>query len=97
MSSKKNTQKIVVFITSILQVAVVTLLYFLDDSMEWDELKIISCIIVDWWIFFIIPAFAYIFLKLKNMSFERSLAIGAFIGFNVMLVILFAPYFGAKY
>lgn len=97
MSHKNNAHKIVVFIISILQVAVVTLLYFLDDSLEWGGLKIISCIIVDWWIFFLIPAFVYICLKLKNMSFEKSLAIGAFIGFNIMLVILIAPYFGAKY
>lgn len=89
---------LIIIVASIIFAAIVVLLYFLDTSMPWNSLKIVSCIIACFWALLIIPAFRYDFIKLNNMTFEDAFRAGVYIGLcGILLPFLVAPYFGFKY
>ena len=98
MKLTERQRKIFIFAASLLLVAIITLLYFLDDSLVWNGIKISSCIVVDWWALFVIPSFRYVYLKYKDMDVKTSIRIGLNIAINgIMLPIIIAPYYGTKY
>ena len=102
MESKTKSEtlkmKIVILIYSIIFTAFITMLFFLDKSLEWNTLKITSCIIVDIWCFCIIPSFRYEKLKLDEISFEEAFKQGMSIGASgIFLPLLIAPYYTFLY
>jgi len=94
----KLTNKIIISVSSVILTAIIVLLYFLDTSLDWNALKITSCIIVSFWSLFFIPSFRFIYLKYKDMTIEQSFKIGLHIAINgFFLPFLLAPYYGLKY
>ena len=48
----QTKHKIIAFILSFVLVAVLVVLFFSDDSSEWNFQKIFSCVLCSIWIFF---------------------------------------------
>ncbi len=90
--------KIIILIASVALNGVMMLLYFLDQSLEWNSLKIISCIIVNLYLFFIIPSMRLFIKKFNQMDFEESFKLGFRVGYSkAFWPIIIAPYYGIKY
>ncbi len=94
--NKQIKVKIIVLLVSILATCFCISLYFLDKSMNWNFEKIISCIIVSIWVFFIPPTILYYAYKMKNSNLEYSTRLGLSIGTKGFLGFLIAPYIGLK-
>lgn len=67
----ENRNKPFIFVISVVLTAFIILLFFIDDSLEWNVYKIISFVIVSVWCFFIIPSFRFIYLKYKDIQGSR--------------------------
>lgn len=90
--------KILIFVISIILIGILVLLYFLDDSLEWNAYKIYSCIIVNLWLFFVIPAVKNSYLLNKDKSLSEWFLMGFALGASgISFSILLAPYYGIKY
>lgn len=89
--------KSIICFASTMLTAVVTTLFFLDTSLDWNTYKVISCIIVDIWIFSLIPSFRYGFFKLKTMSMKESVDAGLKAASGIFLPLLIAPYYAVIY
>lgn len=96
--------KILIFVISLLLVGIMVLLYFLDDSELWNWHKITSCIIINIWLFFILPSFrnAYLikreYVNNNSVTLSKLSKLAVEIAVNRLIFpILFAPYFGIKY
>lgn len=91
-------RKIMIFILSVLICGIMILLYFLDTSLDWGTEKIISCILVNLWLFFIIPSLRRSWLVNKDKGMEDwIITIGYYVVRGFCLPILLAPFFGVKY
>ncbi len=88
--------KIVTFVISLIFVAILILLFFLDTSLEWGFEKIFSCVICSIWIFFLPPTILYFAYKMKNSNFEYSIKLGFYIGAGCFIGLLITPYYGIK-
>lgn len=88
--------KIITLIISFILVAVLILLFFLDTSLEWNFLKIFSCVVCSIWIFFLPPAILYFAYKMKNSDLEYSVKLGYCIGAGCFIGLLITPYYGVK-
>lgn len=98
MGLTEKHKKLIIFIVSLLLVAFITLMFFLDTSLEWNAIKILSCVVVDIWSFFVIASFRYIYLKYKNMTIQQSVAIALHIMiYGFFFPILLSPYYGLRY
>ena len=89
--------KINITLISLCLVGSCIFLYFLDDSQEWNSVKIISLIIVNVWIFFTPATFRYLYMlnkdkKLNDWFYGRRMRTGL-----ILLPILIAPFLGMKY
>ena len=90
--------KMIVLTISLILVGVVVLLFCLDNSLEWNIYKISSCIIVNLWVFFTIPALRISYLLNKDKSLGEWFIMGFKVGIcGGFLSILLAPHFGIKY
>lgn len=98
MKTDNIKTKIIILIASIALNGVMTLLYFFDQSLEWNTLKITSCIVVNLYLFFIIPSLRLFIKKFNQMDAEGSMKLGFKIGYTkAFWPILIAPYYGIKY
>lgn len=94
--STKN--KIFFLIISLALTGLVVLLYFMDNSLGWNGIKIGSCILVNLWVFFVVPAFRNSYLKNKDKSIAEWFRMGFAFGVSgIAFPILLAPYFGVRY
>jgi hypothetical protein len=94
----KRENKIYILIVSSILTGILILLFFLDDSLEWNSFKIYSCIIVSLWVFFIIPAVRDSYLLNKGKSLSEWFIMGFRFGASgIAFPILLAPYYGVKY
>ncbi len=90
--------KLLVALLSVGITSIAIMLFFLDDSLEWNAYKIVSCIIVGLWVFFIIPAIRNSYLLNEGKSLEEWFKMGFCFGASrIMFSILLAPFFGIKY
>lgn len=96
MKDNKKIKIISLIISIILTLTAITL-FFIDTSLGWVPLKIISCIICCIWVFFLTPTILYIFIRLKNSNLEYSVHFGLKVGTNGLWEILMTPYFGIKF
>lgn len=87
-------EKIITLIISIVLTALIIFLYFLDQTREWDTIKISSCVIISIWVFFIPPTCLYYFYKIKNSGIDYSFKLGTSIGINGLYMFLISPVFG---
>ena len=85
MTNDKVFTKIKIFVLSILFTGVIILLYFLDKELEWNVFKIVSCVIVSVYAFFLVPTIKYIINCFK---------IGYY---GITLLILLDPVIGIMY
>lgn len=88
--------KIMILIVSILVTCLCVSLYFLDRSLNWNFEKIISCVIISTWVFFIPPTILHYAYKMRNSNMEYSARLGLSIGTQGFLGFLIAPYIGLK-
>lgn len=96
MESKKN--KIIIFIISMLLMLIVIALYFLEASQEWDVTKILSCVLVSMWVFFLIPSFRKSYIKNKDKDIAEWVEMGYWVGVSgICLPFLLAPVYGIIY
>ena len=73
MKNKDNLQnKMIVFVISLILTGLILLSFFLDDSMQWNTYKIYSCIVVNLWIFFVVPALRNSYLLNKDKSLYEN-------------------------
>ncbi|MDR1939300.1 MAG: hypothetical protein LBQ40_00700 [Clostridiales bacterium] len=94
----RRENKIFILIVSSILTGTLILLYFLDDSSGWSFYKICSCIIINLWAFFIIPALRGSYLLNKDKSLVEWFKMGYEFGASgISLPLLFAPYYGVKY
>lgn len=94
--SLKN-KMFILFLSSVF-VLVFILLYFLDDWLDWNFYKITSCMIVNLWCFFLIPALRNSYLYNERKSLEEWFKMGFSFGAGGMVLpILLAPFYGIKY
>lgn len=89
--------KLIASIVAILLLVAVILLYNIDKSMNWDSVKIISCILISLWVSFVPQTIIYYFYKIKNSELEYSVKLGYKIGIGAFMGLLFAPYYGIKF
>ena len=90
--------KLLILVLSVITTSIVILLFFLDTSLEWNAYKIASCVVVNLWIFFIIPAIRNSYLLNKGKPLEEWFRMGLCFGASgILFPILFAPYYGVKY
>lgn len=98
---KKNDypkNKIIIFIISLLLTGLVVFFFFLDNSLQWNAYKIFSCIVVNLWIFFVIPAFRGSYLQNKDKSIYEWFRMGFSFGASgIAFPFLLAPYYGIIY
>ena len=90
--------KLLILLLSVIITSIVILLYFLDTSLEWNSYKIVSCVVINIWIFFMIPAIRNSYMLNKDKSLEEWFKMGLSFGASrISFPILFAPYYGVKY
>ena len=98
MTNDSLFTKIKIFVLSILFTGVIILLYFLDKELEWNVLKIVSCVIVSVYAFFLAPTIKYIINWFKSLSAEEVYYAGFKIGYyGIALLILIDPVIGIMY
>lgn len=90
--------KMKVLCTSILLVSFVIVMYFLDKELEWGFEKIISCILISVYAFFLPPTIKYIINWFSTLSMEESFYAGFEIGYyGIIELILIDPFVGMMY
>ena len=72
----QRKHKIIALVVSLILVAVLVLLFFLDTSSAWDAYKIFSCVVCSIWTLFLPPAVLYFAYKMKNSAPEYSVRLG---------------------
>lgn len=73
MAGKDNNRtKLYILLISIIIVVLIVILYFLDSSLEWGAEKIISCIIINIWCFFLIPALRQSYLMNEDKTTQNK-------------------------
>ena len=88
--------KFLVFLASVVFVGIVVLLYFIDQSRGWDAYKTISCVVINLWIFFLLPSLRSAYLQCGDLAewFKKGMDFGAG---GIVVPVLLAPYYGFKY
>lgn len=100
MIMKKDTlgTKMKVLCISILLVSFVIVMYVLDKELGWGFEKIISCILISVYVFFLTPTIKYIINWFSTLSAEESFYAGFDIGyFGIIELILIDPFVGMMY
>lgn len=90
--------KIKILIISVLIVGLIIYICFVDKSLKWGIEKIISCIIISVYGFFIAPTIKYVINWFKTASIEESFYAGLKIGYyGIGLLVLLDPIIGIMY
>lgn len=98
MKNDSLSTKIKVLIVSIILVAGVIILYFIDKEQRWGIEKIISCVLLSIYAFFFSPMIKYIINWFKTATLEESVYIGYKIGYyGIVVLILIDPIVGVMY
>ena len=98
MNNDSIYTKIKVLILSIFFAGIIVLLYFLDRSIAWRTFKIVSCITVSIYAFFLFPTIKYIINWFKTLSTGEAFYAGFKIGYyGIALLILLDPVIGIMY
>lgn len=98
MKNDSLSTKIKVLIVSIILVAVVIIVYFIDKKQRWGIEKIISCVLLSIYAFFFSPMIKYIINWLKTATLEESVYVGYKIGYyGIVWLILIDPIVGVMY
>ncbi len=88
---------LILFISAII-VGFCVFLYFLDTSSAWGLDKILSCVLVNFWLFFMTSSLRGSYLRNRDKSaaewFKMGMAVGAS---RIFLPVLFAPFYGVMY
>ena len=99
-SAMHDTAKIkllVLFLSAILA-GISVLLFFIDRSLPWTNGKIISCVIVNIWLFFMIPALRNSYNLNRGKSYGEWFKMGFDFGASgIAIPLILAPYFGLVY
>lgn len=90
--------KLLILFISVIIVGFCIILYFADTSLAWGLDKILSCVLVNFWLFFMVPSLRSSYLRNRNKSaaewFRMGIAIGAS---RIFLPVLIAPFYGLTY
>ncbi len=90
--------KLLLFFISLLLAGIVVGLYFLEGALDWGADKIIGCVIISTWVFFMIPALRRAYLNNKDKPTEEWIKMGVRVGISgIFLPALFAPVYGIIY
>ena len=90
--------KLIVLLLSAILVGISVFLFFVDQSLSWTTEKIVSCVIVNLWLFFIIPALRNSYNLNRGKSFAEWFKMGfAFGASGIAIPLILAPYFGLVY
>lgn len=90
--------KLNILMISILIVVFVVILFYLDESLNWGTEKIISCIAISIWSFFVIPALRQSYLTNRDKDLAEWFKMGYHIGASgIWIPVLFSPLYGVKY
>lgn len=90
--------KLLVLLLSTVLTGISVALFFIDRSLSWTTGKIVSCVIVNLWLFFIIPALRNSYNLNRGKSYEEWFKMGlAFGASGIAIPLLLAPYFGLIY
>lgn len=90
--------KFIILLLSIILVGTSVFLFFIDQSLAWTTEKIISCVIVNVWSFFIIPALRNSYNLNRGKSYEEWFKMGFEFGASgIAIPLILAPYFGLAY
>lgn len=90
--------KLLILLISVGIVCIGVLLFFIDNSLEWGIEKILICVFVNLWLFFMTPSLRRSFNLNRHKSNEEWLKMGIEFGASrIALPIIFAPYFGLIY
>ncbi len=90
--------KLIVLLLSTILVGISVSLFFIDRSLSWTAEKIVSCVIVNVWLFFMIPALRNSYNLNRGKSYEEWFKMGlAFGASGIAIPLLLAPYFGSVY
>ncbi len=98
MKNDSLSTKIKILIVSIILVAGVIIVYFIDKEQRWGIEKIISCVLLSIYAFFFSPMIKYIINWFKTASLEESVYVGYKIGYyGIVGLILIDPIVGVMY
>ena len=98
MKNDSLSTKIKVLIVSIILVAGVIIVYFIDKEQSWGIEKIISCVLLSIYAFFFSPMIKYIINWFKTATLEESVYVGYKIGYyGIVVLILIDPIVGVMY
>jgi uncharacterized membrane protein YwaF len=99
MVRKDNkTTKLLILLISMLIVALIVILYFLDRSLGWGTEKIVSCIFVNLWCFFMIPALRQSYLINEDKDLVEWFKMGYRVGASgIWMPVLLSPFYGVIY
>ena len=90
--------KLIVLLLSTILLGISVSLFFIDRSLSWTAEKIVSCVIVNVWLFFMIPALRNSYNLNRGKSYEEWFKMGlAFGASGIAIPLLLAPYFGSVY
>lgn len=90
--------KMKVAFISILLVILVVAMYFLDKELAWGFEKILSCIFISIYVFFLPPTVKYIINWFVTLSMEEAFYAGFEIGYyGIIGLILIDPFVGMMY
>lgn len=90
--------KLIILLLSAILIGISVFLFFIDQSLSWTTEKIISCVIVNVWLFFIIPALRNSYNLNRGKSYEEWFKMGfAFGASGIAIPLILAPYFGLVY
>ncbi len=97
MHDSVKMKLLILFISAVIA-GLSVILYFADASFAWGWEKITSCVLINFWLFFIAPALRGSYIRNRDKSaaewFKTGVAIGAS---RIFLPIILAPYYGLKY
>ncbi len=98
MQNDSIITKIKVLAISIVIVVFVIIAYCLDKELAWGLEKVLSCILISIYAFFLPPTIKYITNWFKNLSVEEAFYEGFRIGYRGLFVlIIIDPFVGAMY
>ena len=90
--------KLIILLLSAILTGISVFLFFIDKSLSWTTEKIISCVIVNLWLYFIIPALRNSYNLNRGKSYKEWFKMGFEFGASgIAIPLILAPYFGLVY
>lgn len=89
--------KILVLLVSIILDLLIIVLFFMNKA-AWDSTKLVACIVVSFWAFFIVPTIKYILNWFASLSATEAFYAGFRIGYHgIGVLLVMAPVIGIMY